>query len=46
MKRRYQKPQIKKVKLVPEEAVLKVCKPVNGSDLGKCNCNTNVVTGS
>lgn len=46
MKRQYQKPQIKQIKLVPEEAVLKVCKPINGSDTGKCNCGDNVTIGS
>jgi hypothetical protein len=40
--KKYKKPEIKKVKLVPEEAVLKTCKRIpNGSTVSRCNCGTN-----
>jgi hypothetical protein len=40
--KKYKKPEIKKVKLVPEEAVLKTCKRIpNGSTVTKCNCGTS-----
>jgi hypothetical protein len=42
MKRQYKKPQIKAVKLIPEEAVLKTCKRIpNGSTTTRCNCSTS-----
>ena len=41
--KKYQKPEIKKVKLIPEEAVLTLCKIVpNGSQVNKCTCSTAV----
>lgn len=41
-KKSYSKPQIEKVQLVPEEAVLTGCKmaaPGSGKNSGKCNNN-------
>jgi hypothetical protein len=37
-RRPYQKPQIKEVKLIPEEAVLKVCKSPVGTGARPGNC--------
>lgn len=40
--KKYQKPEIKKVKLVLEEAVLSLCKRIpNGSNTGRCDCSVN-----
>ena len=40
--KKYKKPEIKKVKLVPEEAVLKTCKRIpSGSTVTRCGCTTN-----
>lgn len=50
-KRQYQRPEIKKVKLTPEETVLQVCKTATGTAQSnrRChqtgNCNNNA-TGS
>jgi len=41
-KKTYHKPKTYKVKLIPEEATLKLCKIVpNGSSVSRCNCTTN-----
>lgn len=50
-KRSYQKPQIKEVKLVPEEAVLLNCKAVTGANRAAPKCRsvsacTNLAAGS
>lgn len=40
--KKYQKPEIKKVKLVLEEAVLTLCKRIpNGATATRCDCNVN-----
>ncbi len=47
MKKPYQKPEIRKVTLRPEEAVLGICKRTNnGSNATRCNCSTNKNNGS
>lgn len=47
VKKIYSKPQLKQVKLLPEEAVLSNCKAVAGSGgAKKCNCATGSLIGS
>lgn len=41
MKRKYKKPEIKKVKLEPEEAVLAVCKTTMNAQGGGRKCLEN-----